>query len=120
MQEETVRKKKSCYARSNRPIEEVDQRITNEVKKAIKNAPTKANLCRMLGMSFPTLQERLYRHNWTDKEISVLKEKNIIPLSYYELGRNTEQPVAEGEGTLRPTEELYLHTGPGPKKSRAF
>jgi hypothetical protein len=115
-----MRKRKNQYAISNRPIEEVDQRITDAVKKAILNAPTKANLCRMLDISFPTLQERLFRHNWTNKEIAVLKEHKIIPVSYYELGRNSEQPMAEGKGTLRPTEELYLHTGPGPKKSRAF
>jgi len=55
------------------------QLITQQVQKHLRDEGRKKGwLVELLGITYPTMQDRFIRHNWTQEEIWILKTKNII------------------------------------------
>jgi len=105
----------SSFKKRASPTQSSDIRITEIVHKKIEEALTKKKLCHHLGISFPTLQERLWRCNWTAREKLILKKLEIIPKNLYDVDLDTDQRLASGEGTFLPSPGLYIPTGKSKK-----
>jgi len=83
-------------------------KVTKIVKKALDDALTKNKLCELLEITFPTLQDRLYRSTWTPRELITLQKHHIIKEKWRDLDSSANEGLVEGEGSLLPDSGLYV------------
>ena len=89
--------------------------VTKMVEKALDSALSKRKLARLLGISFPTLQDRLYRDTWTAQDKFILRKEKIIKGKWYDLDNDSDEGLAEGAASFLPDPSIYV-PGSGPKK----
>lgn len=89
---------------------QMGEEISKQVQYAIDHAATKIYLCRLLGISFPTMQDRLYADSWTAREKLILRENGIIRGRWLEVDDETNETLGEGKdiGTLYPKTDIYV------------
>lgn len=104
-------------AGSTQTVNRVNEDITKQVLDALDNALNKKKLCDMLEISFPTLERRFYRDNWTPSDRAILREKGIIRNNYrVESSDEIPEDNREGVGTMYPVGNEPEHTT-GKRKS---
>jgi len=99
---------KNVFKKRSGGYSAMGEHISKQIQKALDEALTKKRLCKLLDISFPTLQDRFYADSWTAREKLILRQHGIIKGKWYDLDSDTNQGLAEGGGTLYPDKHIHV------------
>lgn len=101
---------KNVFKKRSSGYSQMGEEISRQVQYAIDHATTKVYIRRLLGISFPTFQDRLYADSWTMREKLILREHGIIRGRWLDADGETNEAFGKEKdtGTLYPKSDICV------------